>query len=75
MEFVIFAEDWLHLSNSSTLDCIRFAQSLHKIGCTSAIQAHLIAFGLHNLCIRLAAPQQNIQASLIFCSRFAQSLH
>ena len=36
MEFVIFAEDWLHLSNSSTLDCIRFAQSLHKIGCTSA---------------------------------------
>lgn len=31
---------------------------LHKIGCTSAIQASLIAFGLHNLCIRLAAPQQ-----------------
>lgn len=30
MEFVIFAEDWLHLSNSSTLDCIRFAQSLHR---------------------------------------------
>ena len=30
----------------------------HKIGGTSAIQANLIAFGLHNLCIRLAAPQQ-----------------
>ena len=29
--------------------CIRLAQSLHKIGCTSAIQASLIAFGLHNL--------------------------
>lgn len=27
--------------------------SLHKIGCTSAIQVHLIAFGLHNLCISL----------------------
>ena len=30
----------------------------HKIGGTSAIQASLIAFSLHNLCIRLAAPQQ-----------------
>ena len=35
---------------------------LHKIGGTSAIQASLIAFGLHNLCIRLAAPQQFKQA-------------
>ena len=23
------SENWLHLSNSSELDCIRFAQSLH----------------------------------------------
>lgn len=30
----------------------------HKICGTSAIQANLIAFSLHNLCIRLAAPQQ-----------------
>ena len=28
----IFAEDWLHLSNSNKFDCIRFAQSLQKIG-------------------------------------------
>ena len=27
------------------------------------------------LCIRKAAPQHNIQASLIFCTRFALSLH
>ncbi len=34
----------------------------HKICGTSAIQANLIAFGLHNLYIRLAAPQQFKQA-------------
>ena len=28
----IFAEDWRHLSNSNKFDCIRFAQSLQKIG-------------------------------------------
>lgn len=36
----------------------------HKICGTSAIQANLIAFSLHNLCIRLAASQQLKRASL-----------
>ena len=67
VRFYIFMDDFLCFIEQLYL-------SLHKIGCTSAIQVHLIAFGLHNLCIRLAAPRQNIQASLIFCSRFAQSL-
>ena len=44
----------LHLSNSSKLDCIRFALSLYKIGFGSAIkikifQLFCIAFTLHYL--------------------------
>ena len=34
-----------------------------------------IAFGLHYLCIRQAAPQQKSQASLAFCVRLALSLY
>ena len=45
-----FAEDRRHLGNSNKFDCARFALSLQKIGGTSAIQANLIAFGLHYLC-------------------------
>jgi len=36
----------------------------NKIGCTSAIQASLIAFGLHNLCNKIGCTSA-IQASLI----------
>ena len=36
----------------------------YKIGCTSAIETSFIALGLHNLCIRLAAPRQSKQVSL-----------
>ena len=37
---------------------------LHKIGGISAIEASFIAFGLHNLCIKSAAPQQLKRTSL-----------
>ena len=47
-----FVEDWLHLSNRNKFHCARFAQSLHQIGCTSAIETSFIALGLHNLCTR-----------------------
>ena len=50
----IFAEDWRHLSNSNKFDCIRFAQSLQKIGGLGcylakavALSGRAIAFGLH----------------------------
>ncbi|MCI7050189.1 MAG: hypothetical protein MR971_01315, partial [Bacteroidales bacterium] len=39
-------------------NCTHLAQSLHKIGCGSAIQVNLIALTLHNLYIRLAAVRQ-----------------
>ena len=45
---------------------------LHKESCTSAIKASFIAFGLHFLCIRKAAPQQLKQALLrSVCISFA----
>ncbi len=39
-----------HNDQASLSFCVRFAQSLHKISCTSAIEASFIAFGLHDFC-------------------------
>ncbi len=43
--------NWL-IINFSDEAMPRFILSLHKIGCTSAIKASFIAFGLHYLCTR-----------------------
>ena len=39
-----------HNDQASSLFCVRFAQFLHKISCTSAIEANFIAFDLHDFC-------------------------
>ena len=51
---------------NKVIPCSRAYSFLLHLACNSDVFIYL--------CIRLAAPQQNNQASLLFCIRFAQSL-
>ena len=54
-----------HNNQANSLFCVRFAQTLHKIGGISAIEASFIAFDLHNLCITLSCTRQ-IESKALF---------